>query len=67
MRCEKCWNEATQNMSNYGSGSVTAEYWDILEENNCTLEEQCGEVHMIDRNTSHCLCGKRSMNDQKIL
>lgn len=66
-RCEKCWSEATQIHMSKQSESVTVEYWKILEKNNCTLEEQCGEAHIIERNTSHCLCRKRSINDQEIL
>ena len=58
MRCEKCWNEARQIHFSKQSKSITDEYWKILETRNCTLKEQCGEMHEIDR-LGNCYCGKK--------
>ena len=63
MSCEKCWRDANARHFCTQSESVTFEYHRFLkerEDNPCTPEEQCGELHSLIHyadGTIHCACG----------
>ena len=61
--CEKCWRDAGAEAFSTQGDKVEI-YHRLLEERRetpCTLEEQCGEMHVVlawKDGTKHCVCGK---------
>ncbi len=63
MACEKCWSDAGVAAALRG-GCRMGHYHRLLkerEDNPCTIEEQCGELHVVQHYTDgsrRCMCGK---------
>lgn len=63
MICEKCWRDAAARVMHMG-GDQAIRYAEIIRERNtnpCTLEEQCGDLHVVTDwadGTRRCRCGK---------
>lgn len=59
--CEKCWADAARYSYESGRDRVDI-YRDLVEERDCTPEEQCGDMHLVlswkDGRPDQCRCGK---------
>jgi len=59
--CEKCWTEAslTATLSHL---SIADEYYRIIKEGrDCTMEEMCGDLHVIPVGAECCRCGRETI------
>jgi len=59
--CEKCWEEASGIAALRGT-TTTDEYYRILKEGrDCTMEEMCGDLHIIPVGKKCCRCGRETI------
>ncbi len=60
--CERCWGDAYTSSQLRGTSQVDV-YRALVNERDCTPEEQCGDAHIVIPwmdGSWHCICGWKS-------